>query len=87
MVLAKGEEESGAILILATERGESPVFWERGIGPDGQLQLIRAGGEMADGEAVTAYWQRRRTRDPDLWVVELDIARAERFAAETILSY
>ena len=29
--------------------------------------------------------RRRRARDPDLWVIELDIAGAERFAAETIL--
>jgi len=28
---------------------------------------------------------RRRRNDPDLWVVELDIAQAERFAAETML--
>ncbi|MBN9940404.1 DUF1491 family protein, partial [Listeria monocytogenes] len=32
------------------------------------------------------YWRRRRDRDPDLWVVELDIPSAERFAAETIAS-
>jgi hypothetical protein len=40
---------------------------------------------FADGGAVSDYWQRRRSRDPDLWVLELDIAAAERFAAETII--
>jgi hypothetical protein len=35
---------------------------------------------------IAAYWRRRRERDPDLWVIELDIAEAERFAAETILA-
>ena len=30
-----------------------------------------------------SYMQRRRQRDRDLWVVELDIPDAERFAAET----
>jgi len=36
--------------------------------------------------ARESYWQRRRARDPDLWVIELDIASPERFAAETILA-
>jgi hypothetical protein len=33
------------------------------------------------------YWQNRRRRDRDLWVVELDIPHAERFVAESILSH
>lgn len=86
MVLAKGEAEAGAILVLALERGADPRFFERGIGPDGVPALVRSGpAEMAGEEAVSGYWQRRRSRDPDLWVVELDIAGAERFAAETML--
>lgn len=86
MVLARGEAEAGAILVLALERGGDPHFLERGIGPDGLPTLVRSGpAEMADEEAVSSYWQRRRARDPDLWVIELDIAGAERFAAETII--
>ncbi len=85
MVLAKGEAEAGAILILALERGGDPRFFERGLGPDGLPALVRSGpAEMADDGVVSDYWQRRRGRDPDLWVVELDIAGAERFAAETM---
>ncbi len=87
MVLAKGEAEAGAILVLAVERGGDPRFFERGIGPDGAPALVRSGPtEMADESAVSDYWQRRRSRDPDLWVIELDIAGAERFAAETLAS-
>ncbi len=86
MVLAKGDAEAGAILILTLERGENPRFFERGIGPDGEPALLRSGPlEFDDPDAVSDYWQRRRSRDPDLWVVELDIAAAERFAAETII--
>ena len=85
MVLARGEAEAGAILILTYERHENPRFFESGIGPDGKVGLLRSGPDAFEDEAaVTAYWQRRRSRDPDLWVVELDIAHAERFAAETI---
>ncbi|MGV3457141.1 DUF1491 family protein [Sphingomonas sp.] len=86
MVLAKGHAEAGAILILALERGENPRLFERGIGPDGQSALLPSGpSTFEDSGAVADYWQRRRSRDPDLWVVELDIAAAERFAAETII--
>lgn len=36
------------------------------------------------GSLTTTEWlDRRRSRDPDLWIVELDIANAQRFAAET----
>lgn len=86
MVLAKGHAEAGAILVLALERGENPRFFERGIGSDGLSALLPSGpSAFDDSDAVTDYWQRRRSRDPDLWVVELDIAAAERFAAETII--
>ena len=86
MVLAKGDAEAGAILVLTLERGVNPGFFERGIGPDGESALVRSGpAAFEDSGAVSDYWQRRRSRDPDLWVVELDIASAERFAAETII--
>ena len=84
-VLAKGDATAGAILIVAQDRGENPQMWERGIGPSGDTELITVGPE-ADAQAVTDYWMKRRRSDPDLWVVELDVAQAERFAAETILN-
>ncbi len=86
MVLAKGDATAGALLLLLVERGANPRFVERGLGPDGTAALIASGPrEFAEEGAVTAYWQRRRDRDSDLWVVELDIADGERFAAETIV--
>lgn len=85
-VLARGDREAGAILLACSERGAPPFFLERGIGPDGKVQLVRSGPQdVADAEAGNAYWQRRRARDPDLWVIELDIADSERFAAATLL--
>jgi hypothetical protein len=85
MILAKGDASAGGILVLALEKGANPTFYERGLGPDGMPALIRSGpAEGAGAQEATEYWQRRRSRDPDLWVVELDIAGAERFAAETM---
>lgn len=84
MVLARGDATAGGILVLAYQKGTNPRFFERGLGPKGVPELIAAGPrEPADEGEVAAYWQRRRGYDSDLWVIELDIADAERFAAET----
>lgn len=84
-VLAKGDASAGGILLLTYDRGVNPRFLERGIGPDGRPALLASGpAVLADEAEVTAYWKRRRERDSDLWVIELDIAQAERFAAETM---
>lgn len=85
MVLARGDAQAGAILVIAAEKGRSYRGLERGIGSDGKVALIAAGPRGDDPDDLAAYWRRRRTRDPDLWVIELDIPFAERFAAETIL--
>ena len=85
MVLAKGDAQAGAILVLTLERGRNPGFFERGIGPEGKPALVRSGPGEGDEQAIGDYWRRRRERDPDLWVLELDIAGAERFAAETMI--
>ncbi|WP_294336039.1 DUF1491 family protein [uncultured Sphingomonas sp.] len=83
MVLAKGDAMAGAILIVALERGQAPTCWERDFAGTG---ITRCGPADTDPQDVDAYWRRRRQSDPDLWVIELDIAAAERFAAETIAS-
>ena len=51
----------------------------------GSITALISVGPAGESREITDYWQRRRRTDPDLWVVELDIAEAERFAAETIL--
>ena len=81
-VMAKGDAQGGAILVIAIDRGAAPRLLERGIGPDGRTALI----DSTPPDDLDGYWRRRRARDPDLWVVEVDIAAAERFAAETILA-
>jgi hypothetical protein len=83
-VLAKGDETAGAILIVAQDRGEGARAYERGIGPEGRTDLI-AVGPADDPAAVGGYWAKRRRSDPDLWVVELDVADAPRLAAGILL--
>lgn len=82
VVRARGHAEAGAILVVASEGGGPERVLERGIGPAGDPALVDAtpAGDVED------YWRRRRQRDPDLWVLALDIAQVERFVAETLLT-
>jgi len=84
-VLVKGDEISGVILIQAIERGQDSGLFERISDWEGGYKLTRCGPDPQQGaEATNQYIERRRQSDPDLWIIELDIADAERFAAETI---
>ena len=86
-MLVRGHPQAGAILVLALDHGGDPQLLERGLGPDGSTALMPVGpARGASAQEIAAYWQRRCARDPDLWVIELDIAGAERFAAETLLA-
>lgn len=86
-LLARGDAQAGAILIIACEKGRDYKVLERGIGNGGEPILVRSGPQDTDDPAeISQYWSRRRARDPDLWVIEVDIANAERFAAETIIA-
>ena len=83
-VLARGDETGGAILLVCAERGRFISLRERLLGVDGTYAWqdvtppeVRESGDFGD------YLSRRRSRDCDLWAIELDIANAERFAAET----
>lgn len=80
-VLAKGDAGGGGVLVVATDRGGTERLYERGLGSDGRTTLIDSTPAVDTG----GYWRRRRARDPDLWVIELDIPQAQRFAAETLL--
>ena len=84
-VIAKGDEISGVILVQALEKGRYCGLFERVADGRGGYGLMRCGPSMNESpDALDQYLGRRRRSDPDLWVVELDIPDAERFAAETI---
>ena len=82
-VIAKGDPTAGAIAVILAERGKKRRLLERTLQPDGDYGWSDAGGDLERDETAFAdLVERRRRFDPDLWVVELDIASAERFADE-----
>jgi hypothetical protein len=84
MVLARGDRDSGSVLLVVEQRDGSPQLFERGFAPDGRRAVVPVGPAQGDPHAVLDYWHRRRRSDPDLWVVEVNVADAQRLAAETI---
>jgi hypothetical protein len=84
VVVAKGDATAGSILLICLDKGVRTAFRERLLGVDGGYNWAEVGPPPdADYAEVESWVLRRRARDPDLWVVELDIPNAERFAAET----
>lgn len=84
-MLVKGDDISGVILVQALDRGRFTGLFERVPNLEGGYALQPCGPAPEQGaEALDHYIVRRRRSDPDLWVIELDIPNAERFAAETI---
>ena len=81
-VVAKGDATAGTILILLAERGQRVQLLERLLQPNGDYAWGVAVGGSHNETEIDKFLERRRRFDPDCWVVELDIASAERFADE-----
>ena len=82
-VLAKGDDTSGSVLVILAERGRKLRILERLLQPDGRYSWQVVGEQaLANTEETEKFLQRRRNFDPDIWLIELDVPSAERFAAE-----
>jgi hypothetical protein len=72
-VLARGDGDSGAILIKLNLRDAGCSVLTQARGPDGELLWMRATGAVPVIEAdADSYIARQRRRDPDLWVIEIE---------------
>jgi hypothetical protein len=74
------------LLLLINNRGRHVSCLERVLAPDGSYRWVIVGPPESSGSLEIADFLTRRARfDEDLWAIELDIADAERFIAETKL--
>ena len=81
-VLSKGDPTAGSVIVILIERGACKAVLERLLLPDGHYGWRESPGAGGNAEDMVKFLGRRRGFDPDLWVLELDVASAERFAAE-----
>ncbi len=83
-VVAKGDPQSGAMVVIAAEKGRISGLFERTLGLSNRYQWTRFGPQDTENkDEIDGLLSRRRQRDPDLWIIELDIADAERFIVES----
>ncbi|GGD61946.1 DUF1491 family protein [Erythrobacter arachoides] len=80
MVLAKGERDAGTLLIICCENGTKLRAYERMPQSDGSRKWTLAKCEDPENRREFSDWYgRRQQQDSDLWIVEIDVANAERF--------
>jgi hypothetical protein len=85
-VLRRGDGRAGAVLVKVVNRREG---WARLY-----AEALRGDGETAwmepvdsrEEAALDGYAERARSRDPDLWVVEIDDGRGRHFLTEPVES-
>lgn len=79
-ILAKGDPTAGSLLIVLSEKGGGETILERTLGPAGNYSWTRVENQAARNEGEAGkFLQRSLKYDPDLWIIELTTASAERF--------
>ncbi len=82
-VLVQGDDHAGAILVQCRDRGLVGPLLERRFLSAGHYLWEAVGPDSEqDPTDRDAYVERRKSADPDLWVIELDIANAPQLVAE-----
>lgn len=77
-VIARGDPDSGVVLLKFNGRDAGCRVLAQARGPDGAPVWIAATGAAAVAEAeADSYIARQRRYDPDLWAVEIETGRVE----------
>lgn len=79
-VIKKGERDAGTILVVLAENGANLRVFERMPQVSGGREWTLSITQNSDNpHEFHEYLERRGARDPDLWIIELDIPNGERF--------
>jgi hypothetical protein len=83
-IIKRGDPDRGALLLVISSRGRHVACLERTLTLDGAYRWQAVGPAESSGSDEIRDFLAKRTRfDADLWAIDLDIAEAERFIAET----
>jgi hypothetical protein len=84
MVLRRGDEDRGALLLVIGRRGQHVACLERVLSMDHGYRWRAVGPAAGASSAdVGEFLAKRQRIDPDSWLIELDVAQPERVIAET----
>ena len=85
-VAARGDVDSGAVLLKFSDRDAGCSVLAQVRGRDGELVWMRATGPKPVAEAEADFYiARQRRRDPDIWVVEIECGSAAALVDGTIV--
>ncbi len=83
-LIQRGDPDRGAITLLVSQRGRIMAVLERQLAVGFTYRWVNLSADRPfDGAAWRDFLAAKRKFDPDFWAIELDIADAERFIAET----
>lgn len=78
-VLRKGDPTAGALLLVGQVRGQNVTLYEQFPALEGSRNWQPVQSQsIEEQEKLVKYLDRRIARDPDLWILELDVAFPER---------
>ena len=82
-VARKGEPDAGAVLVKVALLDGRARVWSSAYGGDGHRRWMKAtGAEYVSEPDADAYIARARSRDSDLWVVEIEDRQGRDFLTE-----
>lgn len=84
-VIRRGDPDRGAMTLLVSQRGQVVAILERQLAEDFTYRWKNLSADRPLDEAAwREFLEKRQKFDPDFWAIELDVADAQRFIAETI---
>ncbi len=83
-VVRRGDARAGAVLVKAYDRrARTARLYAEAVRGDGERVWMEPLGTTEEA-ALDAYAERARSRDPDLWVVEVEDDQGRHFLTETV---
>ena len=84
-VVRHGDDVAGAILVECQDRGVPHLLLERATDLDGHQSWRPVAQALTeDRETYQQRLDKRIRSDPDLWIIELNTAQAQRFTDEIL---
>lgn len=85
MVLHKGERDAGTILVVMLDNQGLGSLFERMPQLDGSRKWTQVKIQASDNkQEFEDYLTRRMAQDPDVWIVELTVAKPAQFIRDNL---
>lgn len=85
MILHKGEHDGGTILIVLLNNQGLGLLFERMPQLDGSRKWMQVKAQASEQkQEFEDYLTRRMGQDPDVWIVELTVAKVEQFIRDNL---